>query len=148
MTKQEFLIELIKKRKLLDVEPSKNIKNSYLKKSESRLISAKILFDNNRLEESFSLAYYSMYHSVTALFFKMGIKCENHSATIMLLKDIFDIDNSQISFAKSERVDKQYYTDFKITQEQVKESIVIAEEFNFFIINFISKLNNNSVINY
>lgn len=148
MKKQEFLSELIRKRKLIEVEPSEDIKNSYMKKSESSLISAKILLENNRLEESVSLAYYSMYHAVTALFFRVGIKCENHSATIILLKNIFEIDNNPISFAKSERVDKQYYTNFEINKKEVEETIKIAEDFNSDLADFLARLKNEEIHYY
>ena len=78
MKKINFLIKLKLDGKLQLVEPSEEIKQSYLGKSESNLISAKILLNSNRLEESVGLAYYSMYHLLTALFFKAGIKSENH----------------------------------------------------------------------
>lgn len=96
MKKINFLKKLYKEGKLKIIESSEEIKNSYIEKSESNLISAKILLGNDRLEESISLAYYSMYHILTALFFAVGIKCENHTASIILLKDIFDIDNKKI----------------------------------------------------
>ena len=103
------------------------------------------LWENDKLEESVSLAYYSMYNISTALFFKVGIKCENHSALIILLKEIFEIDNSDILTAKKERIDKQYYTDFSITKEEVKEAIEMAEEFEGKIRDFISRLSNDDV---
>lgn len=140
-----FLAKLHKEGKLQLVEPSEVIKESYVKKSESNLISAKILLRNNKLEESVALAYYSMYHLLTALLFKIGIKCENHSASIILLKELFNIDNSEIFFSKRERIDKQYYTDFNIKKEEVTESIKIAEDFNKKLINFIAKLNNEMI---
>ncbi|MEA3379132.1 MAG: HEPN domain-containing protein [Nanoarchaeota archaeon] len=130
--------KLRKEKKLELVDSSEEIKESYLEKSESNLISAKILLENDRLEEAVYLAYYSMYHVVTALFFKVGIKCENHSAAIILLKRIFGLDNSDISFAKQERVDKQYYTDFKIKKEEVKDGIKTAEGFNAAILDFMN----------
>lgn len=45
-----------------------------------------------------------MYYSVMALFFATGSKGENHSAAIMILEEIFGIDNSMIKSAKAERV--------------------------------------------
>ena len=60
MKKINFLSKLYKEGKLQLVSPSETIKNSYIAKSESNLASAKILLDNQRLEESVSLAYYSM----------------------------------------------------------------------------------------
>jgi uncharacterized protein (UPF0332 family) len=143
--KNTFLIKLHKEGKLQIVEPNDNIKDSYIKKSESNLVSAKILLQNQKLEESVYLAYYSMYNMLTALLFKTGIKCENHTAAIILLKEIFGISNSNIDNAKKERVDKQYYTDFSIMKEDVKTVIEQTEEFNNELLDFISKLNNSMI---
>ena len=145
MKKKDFLIKLKKEGKIGLVESSEEIKNSYLEKSESNLVSAKILLENNKLEESVALVYYSMYNSLIALLFKIGIKSENHAVSIMLLKEIFGLSNSDIAFAKKERVDKQYYVDFEVTKEQVEEAIRKAEIFNSKIIDFISKLTNDSI---
>lgn len=148
MKKINFLKKLYKENKLKAIEPSEEIKESYIDKSESNFISAKILLENNRLEESVSLAYYSMYHILTALFFAVGIKCENHTASITLLKDIFDVDNKEISSAKSERVDKQYYTDFSINKQDVIETIQKAEIFRKELFDFISKLDTEKINAY
>ncbi len=148
MKNLSFLIKIQKEGKLKLVESSEEIKDSYIEKSESNLISAKILFDNNKLEESVSLTYYSMYNLVTSLFFKVGIKCGNHTASIILLKTLFDIDNSSISLAKKERIDKQYYTDFHIIKQEVLENIQITEKFNKNLIDFISKLTNQDLEEY
>ena len=91
------------------------------------------------------MSYYSMYYIVTALFRKTGIKCENHSAAIILLKELFDINNNQISFAKKERVDKQYDIKFKINKEEAEKIIKIAEKFNAKINDFIENLNSRQI---
>lgn len=141
----KFLIKLKKQGKLKIGESSKEMQKSYIEKSESNFISAKILLKNNRLEESVSLAYYSMYNLLLALLFGIGIKSENHTASIIMLKEIFEIDNSEILFAKKERVDKQYYVDFHVVEKDVKVLIKKAEEFNKMLLDFISKLNNNMI---
>ena len=143
-----FLNKLKKEGKLEFVEPSEEMKQSYTLKSESNLISAKILLERNRFEESVGLAYYSMYHLLTALLFKVGIKSENHSASIILLKGLFGQDNKDIFSAKKERIDKQYYVDFVITREDAEDIIRTAESFNSKISDFISKLNNDDVRKY
>jgi uncharacterized protein (UPF0332 family) len=148
MKKISFLTKICNEKKLQFIVPSEEIKDSYIKKSESNLISAKILLENNKLEESVSLIYYSMYHMLSALLFKTGIKCGNHSASIIILKELFDIDNSDISFAKKERVDKQYYTDFRIAKKEVIESVKKAENFNKELFDFISKLTNKKIEEY
>jgi uncharacterized protein (UPF0332 family) len=145
MIKLSFLAKLKKEGKLSLVEPSNEIKQSYIQKSESNLFSAKILVNNNKLEEAVALAYYSMYHFLTALLFKTGIKSENHTASIILLKELFGIENKEISFAKKERLDKQYYVDFKITKDEVLDAINNAEIFNGIMNDFISKITNEQI---
>lgn len=148
MKELNFLNKLKKEEKLKLVEPSEYIAKSYTNKSESNLFSAKILLENYKLEESIALTYYSMYNLLTALFFKVGIKCENHTASIILMKRIFKLDNSDIESAKKERIDKQYYTDFKIASEDVLKAIENAENFNSNLLNFISRLNNDAIEEY
>lgn len=145
MIKLSFLANLRRKKIIGLVEPSEEIKQSYIDKSASNIDSAKILLKNNKLEESVALSYYSMYHYVTALFFKSGIKSENHNATIQMLKDIFGVDNQEISSAKKERLDKQYYVNFKISKEEVLDAIKKAEIFNSMINDFISKLSKDEI---
>jgi uncharacterized protein (UPF0332 family) len=145
MARLSFLASLRKKKILELVAPSEEIKQSYIEKSASNVDSAKILLKNNKLEEAIALTYYSMYHFVTALFFKAGIKSENHNATIQMLKEIFSIDNKELSYAKKERLDKQYYVNFKISKEEVAEAIKKAEIFNSFMNDFISKITNEEI---
>lgn len=148
MKKPNFLAKLFKQETLQLVEPSMEMEESYLVKSESNLVSSKILLQNSKLEESVGLAYYSMYHSITALLFRVGIKCENHSAAIILLKQLFGIDNSEIKLAKTERIDKQYYVSFSITLSEVEDMIKLAERFNKLLLDFISRINSDDVLNY
>lgn len=75
------------------------------------------------------MAYYSMYYMVLALLFATGIKCENHSGAIILLERLYGIDNHRIAAAKRDRIDKQYYIDFAITAEEVRDSIGETEAF-------------------
>ena len=143
-----FLKRLKKEGKLELVEPSNVISSSYIEKSESNLESAKILIESDKLEESVSLAYYSMYHLLTSLLFKVGIKCENHTGSIIILKEIFGIDNKFILSSKKERVDKQYYVDFSITKEEVEEMIKETEDFNKILYDFIEKISNETIKEY
>lgn len=118
---------------------------AYLKKSKSYLSSARILCDSGHYEESVSMAYYSMYYMVMALFFRNGIKCENHSATILLLNEVFDIDNSTLSQAKKERIDKQYYVETSASREDVDDLIRNAELFNSRIMDVIARITNEKI---
>ena len=86
-----------------------------------------------------------MYYSLLALLFRVGIKSENHTASIILLKEVFGLDNSEILKAKKERVDKQYYVDFKIAEHDVNVLLKIAESFNATIFDFLEKMNLNEI---
>lgn len=148
MKKINFLMRLKEEGKLSITEPSEEIKESYVRKSAGSLRSAKILLENEQIEDAVPMAYYSMYNMLTALLYKAGIKCENHSASIIILKELFGIDNSRIMSAKTERVDKQYYVDFKITKEEVGSLIKSAEQFNSVLYDFIDKLTTKQASEY
>jgi len=55
MKKSDFFNRLQDEGKLQLVPASEEIMSSYLKKSDSHLVSAKLLLENDRLEESASL---------------------------------------------------------------------------------------------
>ena len=148
MKKINFLIRLAKEGKLQAVEPSEEIKQAYLQRSNESLSSAKALFKIGNLKDAVALAYYSMYHCLLAALFQTGIKCENHAAAILLLKAVYGIDNVKIAKAKAERIDKQYYVDFSVTQEEAGTSITVAEEFINQMNNFIAILNLEKIKEY
>jgi len=142
LTKQGFLKKLHKNKALQLVAPSDEIKTAYVRKSESFLASARLLLDNDRFEESVSMAYYSMYYSVLALFFTTGVKCENHTAAIILLADLFGIDSSAIESAKTERIDKQYYVTSAPVRDDVVALIQTAESFDAELLDAIDRMTN------
>ena len=145
MRKQGFLNKLFREGKIQIVEPSAQVQEAYRKKSESYLVSAKILLENERLEETVSMAYYSMYYMVLALLFATGIKCENHSGAIILLENLYGIDNTRIAAAKRERIDKQYYVDFAITVEDVRDSIEETEAFYADLLDYMERLHQGDI---
>lgn len=145
MKKITFITKLVNEEKINLIEPNENLVESYNKKSASTIKAAKILLEQELYEEATSMFYYSMYNKTTALFNKIGLKCENHSATIILLKELFNINNKDISFIKTERINKQYYTDFVITKKQVEEISIKAEKFIAEIDLFTDSLNQTKI---
>ena len=80
------------------------------------------------------MSYYARYNLLLALLFKAGIKCENHSGSILLLKLLFEKSELYkiISDAKKERIDKQYYViteKDEITGNIAEELLTDAEGF-------------------
>lgn len=147
-TMHSFIKTLEKEEKIKIVEPSEEIAISYLEKSGKSLISAKTLIKIQNYDDAVALTYYSMYYAALALLHKCGIKSENHSGTIILLKELFNIDNQSLQNAKKERIDKQYYVDFKATVKDVQNGITTAEEFNTIIRDKIAKLKKTEIQKY
>jgi len=151
MKRVRFLSRLRKEGKLELVEPSEEMKESYLKKSHNCLKSAKILLQNDLYENSVTEAYYSMYNSLLALLYKIGIKSVNHSASIILLKKLFKARDLLllISSAKEERIDKQYYIEseqrHKVTEASCSDMIVKAEDFTVGVRLLIERTNNEDM---
>jgi uncharacterized protein (UPF0332 family) len=146
-----FLKKLKRQRIIESVESSEEMKSSYLIKAENCLKSAKILFQSQLYENSTSEAYYCMYNSLLSLLFKIGIKSENHSASIILFDSLFE--NKElvkiISWAKRERIDKQYYVEtqqiVKVTKESCNEMILKSENFLVKIKVLINELSNEKI---
>lgn len=148
MKKSHFLHDLFVERKIQVVNPSEDIARAYLKKSKSHLASAILLQKNEHYEEAVSITYYSMYHAVMALFFRTGIKCENHAATIILLHEVYEIDNTPLSEAKRDRIDMEYYVETAATKKDVENLIYGAELFNAHVIDVIERLSNEKIVKY
>jgi uncharacterized protein (UPF0332 family) len=151
MKELSFLKKLKKKGIIELVESSEEMKSSYLMKAENCLKSAKILFQSQLYENSTSEAYYCIYNSLLSLLFKIGIKSENHSASIILFDKLFGNKDlvKIISWAKEERIDKQYYVEtqqiVKVTKESCNEMILKAEDFLVKIKLLINELSNEKI---
>jgi uncharacterized protein (UPF0332 family) len=129
------------------VEPSGNIRDSYLLKSDDCLRSAKILLENELFDNSIQMSYYAMYNALLALLFRCGIKSENHAGTILLFKELFgrkelfDI----ISEAKEGRIETQYYVTSDQSREPARAMQSDAEEFLIQIKLILAKLNEEDI---
>jgi uncharacterized protein (UPF0332 family) len=142
------LRRLSRKKALQLVKPSPEIRDVYLKKSGSRLESARYLLSIDKFEEATEMAYYSMFHSVMALFFACGIKCENHTVASWFLKDIFGIDNTDLESAKKERLDKEYYVPAAPVRPDVEALIKTGESFNAILLDKIERLTREEIETY
>lgn len=136
MKKQNFLDKLKSEETLKLVDPSEEISKSFLIKSEKCIIVSKLAFNEGIYENAVSEAYYSIYNTVTALFYKCGIKCENHSAAVILIQKLFKLEQMYKIFSdfKKDRIDNQYYVPIAgaepITKEQCSISIKTAQKLN------------------
>lgn len=136
MKRSSFLDKLKKNRTLKLVEQSDEISRSYLIKSDKCAQVARLACDAGIYENAVSEAYYAIYNTVTALFYKCGIKCENHSAAVILIKNLFCLNSFYVVFSefKKDRIDNQYYTPIAneepMTKEKCESMIKTAQRFN------------------
>jgi uncharacterized protein (UPF0332 family) len=124
MKTREFLVKLKTDKKLRIVEPSEEVSSAYLKKAEKCIIASRLLMKEKLYENSIGLSYYGIYNSITSLLFSLGIKCENHSGSILLLKVLLkreDLYSISVR-AKRERVKKQYFISEKEEAETLEDS--------------------------
>ncbi|MBI2654154.1 HEPN domain-containing protein [Candidatus Woesearchaeota archaeon] len=140
-----FLVKLKMQKKLGIVEKSQEMCESYLLKSENCLKSAKILLKEPLYENSTIDSYYAMYNCVLALFFKCGIKCENHTGSIVILKEIFNLPQlaESLKDAKKSRIDSQYYiseTKEEANQDTTEKAIKSSENFILQLKTFIGAI--------
>ena len=145
-----FLVKLKKERKLEIVEKSQEMYESYLLKSENCLKSAKILLKESIYENSIIDSYYAMYNCVLALFFKCGIKCENHTGSIIILREIFNLSKlaKSLEEAKKSRIDSQYYVSGikeEINPSSAEKAIIITEDFILELRSFINNIKSSEI---
>ncbi len=154
MKRADFLKKIRRQGKIDFVEPSEEIAESYRIKSENCLKSARLLHKAGLFENSVGEAYYAMYDMLLSLLFRCGIKSENHTASIMILGDVFGLKEEEkiIHEAKKERIDKQYYVTDEaapdVTKDVAEEMIKWAERFIVSISSFIAHLTMESSTGY
>jgi uncharacterized protein (UPF0332 family) len=131
MKERDFLRKAAKAGQLDLVDPSNNIHDSYIRKSEDCIKAAELLEENKLYENSISESYYSIYNAITALLRKMGIKCENHEVSISLLETLFhETSMRDVALkARETRVNSQYYVDLGFNRDNAREMSSKAENF-------------------
>jgi len=131
MKSWDFLSKLVRQGKLELVESSEEMSLSYIEKSENCSKSARLLYDNGLFENSVTSSYYAMYNFLVALLFGIGVKCENHMGSIILLEEIFGNKKlyEKILLAKKERIDGQYYVTSKVCKDVAREMLEVSEDF-------------------
>lgn len=99
------------KNGIMPVEPNDPLASAYLKKAEDAMDAMHSVSSN---DWKISTGYYSLYFSLYAVLTKIGIKSENHTCTIVLmrhlLRDFFTHDECEmLEKARQARVETQYY---------------------------------------
>lgn len=101
------------------IEPNSNLAKDYSIKAETALESIKT---ETAKEWKIVKAYYAMYFSLYAIMLKLGIKCENHTCTILFMKELLSefFSPEECKLLKESmkaRVDSQYYTNREVADD-------------------------------
>ena len=119
----------------MEVKNSEEFVKASLKRAEKALKAAKILFDNNELEDAVSRAYYAMFHAAKALLFSRNLIPKTHRGTITLFSELVKkgvigielADMLRRAFDMRQKGDYEVYAVFG--REEVEDLIKNAEGF-------------------
>ncbi|MEQ9715411.1 MAG: HEPN domain-containing protein [Candidatus Asgardarchaeum sp.] len=67
-----------KKKEIIDIV------NQLIKRSEGKLVSARILLESNRIDDAISRAYYAAFLSVRALLYLLGVSAGTYSGVLTI----------------------------------------------------------------
>jgi uncharacterized protein (UPF0332 family) len=131
------------------IGPNLNISNSFLEHAKKSLIGAHLDFKENDLLWATVKLYYAEYYSVYAFLQRIGIKCENHSCSILLAKtllgDLLILD--LINEHRKNRIDSQYY--LKIgKRDEVEQMLKSAKRIYSGFDNLLSELKDWEIKKY
>ena len=123
------------------VEPNERLSKSYLEQAKSSLLrSEKDLNDKDLLWATVAI-YYSEYYALYSFLQKIGIKCENHTCSILAVTFLLGKEKTNIiNQHKDKRIDAQYY--MKVDQEIKVKSML--QEAKTFVSNFDGLVSNLS----
>jgi len=130
------------------VEPNERLSKSYLEQAKSSLLRAeKDLNDKDFLWATVAI-YYSEYYALYSFLQKIGIKCENHTCSILAVTLILGEEKTNtINEHKGKRLDAQYY--MKVDQKDkiigmLKEAKIFVSQFD----NIVSTLTEEEIKTY
>lgn len=111
------------------VEPNERLSKLYLEQAKSSLLRAQKDFEDKDLLWTTVAIYYAEYYALYSFLQRIGVKCENHSCSILAVSFLLGEDKTKIiNEHKDKRIDAQYY--MKVDQEN-KVKIMITEAQNF-----------------
>ncbi|MEN6610975.1 MAG: hypothetical protein ABFC24_09030 [Methanoregulaceae archaeon] len=95
------------------IEPSPNLSRAYLKKAENAMEELSLVTSPDWQS---TIAYYSLYFSLYSVLMRIGIRSENHTCTLEIMRTLLpayftrdEIDS--LERARRNRIDCQYYAD-------------------------------------
>ena len=114
---------------------SRRFVEASLLRAEKALRSAKLLLDNNEIEDAVSRAYYAMFHAAKAILYSKDVKTKTHKGTVssfgehVVKTGILDEEYADMlrkAFDLRQKSDYEIYTE--LDEELVRETVNNAEK--------------------
>lgn len=130
------------------VKPNLDLAKLYLNEAKASLKGAEERLNKKDYLWTTVIAYYAEYYALYSFLQRIGIKCENHSCSILAVKFLLGQEKTKIiEEHKNKRVDAQYYMkviDETKIKEMLREAKIFVSEFD----NFVLNLTETEIINY
>jgi len=130
------------------VQPNDRLSRSYLEQAKSSLLRAKRDFEDKDLLWATVAIYYAEYYALYSFLQKIGVKCENHSCSILAVGFLLGKEKIKtINDHKDKRIDAQYY--MEVGQEnKVKAMLTEAQKFVSIFDELVSNLSEKEIKEY
>jgi len=127
------------------VGPNERLSKSYLKQAKSSLIRAKKDFEDKDLLWTTVAIYYAEYYALYSFLQRIGVKCENHSCSILAVSLLLGAEKTKtIDEHKDKRIDAQYY--MKVDQEsKIRAMLIEAQNFISVFDELVSNLSEKEI---
>ena len=130
------------------VEPNSRLSKSYLEQAKSSLLKAEKDFNAGDFLWATVTIYYAEYYALYSFLQKIGIKCENHACSMLVVTLLLGEDKTDvINRHKDKRIDAQYY--MKVDQES--KIMLMLQEAKIFVSRFdelVSNLTESEIKEY
>jgi len=115
------------------VEPSERLSETYIEESKKSLRRAEKDFEDKDFLWATVVLYYAEYYVLYSFLQKIGVKCENHSCSILAVSYLLGEEKTElINDHKEKRIDAQYYMRVGMEEEILK----MLREAKFFVLEF------------
>ncbi len=135
---------LLKDTRLKKIKPNDKLSAEHINKAKHNLRAADYNLEGGFSDWSVSQSYYSMYHALLGVLFKLGYESKNHECTINAVEYLIEegkinLDLKDIAFigtteqmtskdAKSLREEFQYGTETTVNEKLLKELLENAKK--------------------
>ncbi len=129
-------------------EPNEELAKSYLKEAKLSLERAEKNLNDGDLLWASVVNYYADYYALYSFLQRIGVKCENHSCSILATKFLLGEDKVKIvDQHMDKRIDAQYY--MKVGKnEEVKQMLQEGKEFVSIFDEFVLNLSKEEINSY